>query len=267
VKILLVSDLHYALKQFDWTASVARGFDLVVVAGDHIDIAGQLDGSVQIVVLLKYFRRLASATRLVVSSGNHDLDARNAAGEKVATWMERVRQMGVATDGESLRIGDTLISVCPWWDGPAAREAVAAQLARDAREPKREWYWVYHSPPADSPTAWNGRRFFGDADLSAWMAQYKPNIVFAGHIHEAPFKSGGSWVDRIGDTWVFNCGRQIGPTPAHIAIDTETREAVWLSLAGAETVSLDAALTRPVASLEAMPDWLASTQALDPSPA
>lgn len=264
MKILLVSDLHYALKQYDWTAQAARNFDLVVVAGDHIDIAGQLDGAVQVVVLLKYFRRLAEQTQLIVSSGNHDLDARNAAGEKTASWMQRVRQLGIAADGDSLMIGDTLITVCPWWDGPVSKEAVAAQLARDAATPKRAWHWVYHAPPTDSPTSWNGRRSFGDADLSAWIATYRPNIVYSGHIHEAPFKVGGSWADKIGDTWVLNCGRQIGPTPTHIAIDTERGEAVWLSLAGAERVQFSAPLERPFLALETLPDWIASSPARAP---
>ena len=267
MKILLVSDLHYALKQYDWTAQAARGFDLVIVAGDHIDIAGQLDGAVQIVVLLKYFRRLAAESRLVVSSGNHDLDARNAAGEKIASWMQRVRQLGIAADGDSILIDDTLITVCPWWDGPVSKEAVEAQLARDALAPKRAWHWVYHAPPADSPTSWNGRRSFGDADLSAWISRYRPNVVYTGHIHEAPFKSGGSWADKIGDTWVFNCGRQIGPTPTHIAIDSERGEAVWLSLAGAERVQLEAPLERPFSPLDTLPDWLVSNPARGPIPA
>ena len=36
---LLVSDLHYALKQFDWVHAVADRFDLVVIAGDSLDIS------------------------------------------------------------------------------------------------------------------------------------------------------------------------------------------------------------------------------------
>ena len=39
MQILLVSDLHYTLKQLDWVASVAGDFDLVVVAGDLLDIS------------------------------------------------------------------------------------------------------------------------------------------------------------------------------------------------------------------------------------
>ena len=35
----------------------------------------------------------------------------------------------------------------------------------------------------------------------------------------SPFKPAGAWADRIGDTWIFNPGRQIGLVPAHVEID------------------------------------------------
>ena len=57
---------------------------------------------------------------------------------------------------------------------------------------------------------------------------------------------------------MFNSGRQIGPVPAHIVIDTDRCEALWFSLAGAEIARLDQPLRRPVAELAAMPDWLQS---------
>jgi Icc-related predicted phosphoesterase len=257
LKVLLVSDLHYALKQFDWVVANASAFDLVVLAGDHVDIAGQLSGGVQVTVILKYLRRLAPLTRVVVSSGNHDLDTRDGAGEKVAAWMQRVRQLGIAADGDTIEANGALITICPWWDGPVARQAVDAKLQRDAaKRAGKSWIWVYHAPPADSPTSWTGRAHFGDADLSTWIETHAPDIVLTGHIHEAPFKSGGSWADRIGASWVFNSGRQIGPTPTHIAIDTEAREAAWFSLAGAELARLDLPLTRPLQSLETAPAWL-----------
>ena len=40
MKLLLVSDLHYALKQFDWTTSVAPDFDVVIIAGVGV-VGGQ----------------------------------------------------------------------------------------------------------------------------------------------------------------------------------------------------------------------------------
>jgi hypothetical protein len=160
-----------------------------------------------------------------------------------------VRRLGVATDGDRFETADTLFTVCPWWDGPATRSEVDAQLARDAAARTaggRRWVWVYHAPPSASPTSWAGSRHFGDDDLVEWMARYRPDLVLTGHIHQSPFREGGSWVDRIGDTWVFNAGRQIGPVPCHIVVDARERRASWFSLAGAEHVDLDEPQARRV---------------------
>src|SRR5262249_31483525 len=115
---LLVSDLHYALRQFDWVQAAARRFDLVVVAGDSLDISSYVAVEAQIVVVSKYLRRMAEHTRLIASSGNHDLNARGADGEQVAGWLERGRVPGVLTDGEYVDLDDVSVTVCPWWDGP-----------------------------------------------------------------------------------------------------------------------------------------------------
>ncbi len=42
MRILLVSDLHDALPQFDWVVEAAGDSDLVVLAGDHLDIASHV---------------------------------------------------------------------------------------------------------------------------------------------------------------------------------------------------------------------------------
>jgi hypothetical protein len=179
--------------------------------------------------------------------------------------MRTVRLLGIPTDGDAVMLDDTLVTVCPWWDGPIARQRLHRQLERDAAKPKRSWIWVYHAPPEGSPTAWTGKRSYGDAALTAWIAAYRPDIVLTGHIHEAPFESAGSWVDRIGDTWIFNCGRQIGPVPSHIVIDTDVGEAAWFSIEGAELVRLAAPFERR--TLTAAPSWLnLNTQAPGPSP-
>lgn len=256
MKCLYISDLHYVLKQFDWIASQAARFDLVVIAGDHLDLSSAIDARIQIVVVLKYLAQLREKTRVLVCSGNHDLDARNGDGEKYAHWISRADALGVHTDGSRVRVGDTLFTVCPWWDGPATKACVAQLLERDAAEPCARWVWVYHSPPANSPTSWVGERHIGDDDLSAWIAHYQPDMVMTGHIHQSPFVRGGSWVDRVGKTWVFNPGRQIGTWPAHIMIELDFGEAVWVSLAGGESVRLDAPLVRPIPELPRLPAWL-----------
>lgn len=241
MKLLLVSDLHYSLKQYDWVHGVADQFDLVVIAGDHLDISAIASVDAQVVVIVKYLRRLKERTQLVVSSGNHDLTGRSASGERVARWMAKVREIGVPADGDLIDIGDVSITVCPWWDGPATCAEVGEQLARDAQRRGRRWVWVYHAPPEESPLSWTGSKLIGDSALREWIHTYAPDVVLTGHIHQAPFRQGGSWADRIGSTWVFNPGRQIGPSPTHVIVDLDEQHAKWFSQAGDEIVRLDRA--------------------------
>ena len=241
MRLLLVSDLHYALPQLDWVVGAAPSFDLVVMAGDHLDISSSVPLDAQAVVVVRYLELLRDAGAVAVSSGNHDLTGPDANGEQAALWLDAARDAGIPTDGESVLAGDTLVTICPWWDGPMGREATAAQLAADAARRPARWIWVYHWPPLGSPTCWTGSRHYGDADLVGWIDEHRPDLVLSGHVHQPPFKPDGSWVDRIGDTWVFNPGRQTGSVPAHIEIDLDEGIAVWSSLLGFESADLTAA--------------------------
>jgi Icc-related predicted phosphoesterase len=233
MRILLVSDLHYTLKQLDWVTAAAGDFDLVVVAGDHLNIASPVDPDAQIAVVLEYLSRMAARSTVVACSGNHDLNARNNHDERAAEWLYSARDAGVLVDGGSLERDDVVVTVCPWWDGPRTRDDVGRQFAADAEKVgDRLWIWVYHAPPDASPTSWTGRRHYGDEDLVKWIEQYRPAIVLCGHVHESPFKADGNWIDRVGTTLVFNAGHQRGPIPTRIELDTETGSAAWFSLAG-----------------------------------
>jgi Icc-related predicted phosphoesterase len=233
MRILLVSDLHYKLQQLDWVVSVAADYDLVVAAGDLLDIASIVEPDAQIAVMLEYFSRIAAKTPLVVCSGNHDLNARNDSGERAALWIAAARERGIYVDGTRLETDDALVTVCPWWDGPDARAAIGRQLAEDATQVAgRRWIWAYHGPPEGSATSWTGKRHYGDDALDAWIAEYQPQLVLCGHVHQSPFAKGGAWIDRIGATLVCNAGRQTGPVPTCIELDTGTEVARWLSLAG-----------------------------------
>ena len=171
MRILLVSDLHYTLPQLDWVVAAAPAFDLVVLAGDQLDISSTVSLDAQSVVILRYLDLLQAAGRVVIASGNHDLTGPDPHGEQAALWLAEARAAGVPTDGDSLVLGDTLITICPWWDGPLGLAALERQLAADgARRPKR-WLWVYHWPPLDSPTSWTGKRHYGDAELNGLIAR------------------------------------------------------------------------------------------------
>jgi Icc-related predicted phosphoesterase len=248
VRILLASDLHYCLPQFDWVVHAAPSFDLVVLAGDHLDISSPVSLDAQSVVILQYLSLLQAAGRVAVCSGNHDLTGPDAQGEQAALWLDDARRAGVPSDGDSLPLDDLLVTICPWWDGPVGRAALQAKLAAIAAEKPARWLWVYHWPPLGSPTCWTGRRDYGDTELGGWIEAYRPDFVLTGHVHEPPFKPAGAWADRINGTWVFNAGRQIGPVPAHIEIDLGTGTAVWRSLLGEERLRLTDA-TAPARTL------------------
>ena len=241
MKMLFVADLHYALKQFDWLVANAANFDPIVIGGDLLDLASSLDFDVQIVVVEKYLRLIRQKTRLLVSSGNHDGDSRSPADEPVAQWIRESKAEGLFVDGDTVELPGTLVTICPWWDGPASRVELEAQLLREAQKVRGRWIWIHHSPPAGSPVCWTGKKFGGDEDLLDWINRFKPDIVLSGHIHNSPFYAEGAWVDRIGKTWVFNPGRQIGPLPTYIALDLEAMSAEWISLEGQSTRQLTVA--------------------------
>lgn len=229
MQLLLASDLHYNLPQLDWILDQAGDFDAVVLAGDHLNLASAVPLETQIVAFQAYVERLAERTLPIVCSGNHDLTGRNHHDEKSAPWISASGMPSAIVDFGRVDRQDVRVTVCPWWDGPSTRDDVAEQLAADAQDRPDRWIWVYHYPPDESPVSWSGRRHIGDQDLNAWIEQYSPDVVLTGHIHDAPFHDGGSWVDRIGATWVINAGVQPGPIPPHVIIDSTTGHAEWWS--------------------------------------
>jgi Icc-related predicted phosphoesterase len=258
MRCLVVADLHYSLPQFDWLLSAAPQFDLVIFAGDALDIGSAVDFRAQIVVVQKYLARLARLTRVILCSGNHDLDERNPEGEKISRWIGEARQLGIACDGDSLLIGDTLFTVCPWWDGPLVRQRIEAQLREAAARRPGRWIWVHHAPPANSPTSWGGKRYFGDVELVQWIELYQPTMVISGHVHQSPFIPDGSWFDRLGKTWVFNAGLQFGRPPVHMVLDIDDDTAFWLAAGEGQSIDLNAPLQRPAALIADPPAWLTS---------
>lgn len=239
MRILQVGDLHYDMRQFDWVVSQADEFDLVVLVGDLLDISSVVALEAQIPVVLGYLRSLADRTRTIVCSGNHDLTGRDEAGEKAALWMPKAAKAGVLTDYGSTFVGDTLISVCPWWDGPVGRERVATFLASEAERDRERWIWVYHWPPTDTPVCWTGREFYGDQDLTSWITTFEPTMVLTGHVHDAPWVTDGSWVAQTANgTWVTNAGRQIGDIPSHVIIDLDDWAASFWSFEKSDERSL-----------------------------
>jgi Icc-related predicted phosphoesterase len=249
MKILAVSDLHFGLTQFDWVAQQAGNYDAVILAGDLLDVGGHLDLDAQITVVVKYLRTISARTKLLVCSGNHDGDEKNDTQEYVARWLQRVRAAGLVVDGAGVTLGDLRISVCPWWDGPATRANMEQFLRAEQAMPAKTRLWVHHAPPDGVGVSWTGKIHAGDTFLVNTINALGPDFVFSGHIHNSPFRTGGAWASRIGRTWIFNAGMQLGAPPAYIELDLARRTARWVSQAGDEEIALDAPLAVPPATV------------------
>ena len=107
MRILLVSDLHYTLPQLDWVVRAGPDYDLVVIAGDSLDLRSAVPLEAQSVILMNYLATLHSAVPVAVSSGNHDLTGADARGEQAALWLAEAKEMGIPTDGDALERPET----------------------------------------------------------------------------------------------------------------------------------------------------------------
>ena len=150
-------------------------------------------------MIRKYFSRLRAVTRLVICSGNHDLDSPNETGEKVAKWLGQLAERGRLLGRRVLPARRDSLHRLPVVGRAdhAGGHRGAARRGR-ARRDRKLWIWIHHAPPDKSPTSWGGARYFGDAELAQWIVEYQPDIVLSGHVHQSPFVTDGSWVDRIG---------------------------------------------------------------------
>ena len=239
MRALLVSDLHYDLRKLDWVLAEADSLDLVVIAGDLLNIGSVVPLDAQIVVALEYLTRLAERTHTVVCSGNHDLDHRTDGDEKATGWIHEARSSGVVVDGDTVMIGGWLVTSCAWWEGPETLRRLEADIARGAEQRHGPWMWVYHGPP-QGPLAWTGTTDYGDPELPRLLEEHHPELVLCGHIHQAPFVAGGGWAQRWGPTWVFNGGHQRGQIPSHVFLDLDRRTASWWSADQSGEIDLDA---------------------------
>jgi len=173
MRILLTSDLHYKLRQYDWVIGAASNFDATVIAGDHIDAFSPVPGIVQIAALSASFTAVSRASHLVLCSGNHDLNARNHAGEKTADWLDGLRTANVAVDGDTVTVADTLFTVCPWWDGPYARAEQKLESASRQRRGRWSGSITHHLKVRSVGPA----SATGDAVLAELVKRYSPTAV------------------------------------------------------------------------------------------
>lgn len=234
MKILVVSDIHYSLKQLDWLATNLGPYDLVIIAGDLMELGSYVEPDIQAAVMEEYFRRICAKVPLVVCSGNHDL-VDEGDGRRSPEWLGEIEIPGLVVDHGSYEDERIRILSFPWWEEVDERERVSAWLESQHRpEDSRPVFWVHHAPPRGAKTSWNGKRDLGDETVVKWIETYSPTLVISGHVHNAPYYDEGSWIDRIGNTVVTNGGRQTGDAPATIVVELENGSLTWCGMEGCE---------------------------------
>ncbi len=243
MRILVVSDIHYSLKQYDWLARSAHKFDLVIIAGDLMELGSLVDSDTQAAVVEQYFRKIAIHAPLVVCSGNHDL-LEDYEGNRSSEWLEEIQIPRVTVDHNSFANESIRILSLPWWETEKEKNRAANWLeAQQHSDDPRPVFWVHHAPPLGAKVSWNGKRDLGDKTLVDWIDRYSPTAVLSGHVHNAPYYPDGSWIDRIGETVVLNGGKQIGENPATIEIELADGKLIWCGMEGCEEQQLSAVVS------------------------
>jgi DNA repair exonuclease len=265
MRCLVVADLHYSLPQFDWLLSAAPHFELVIFAGDALDVGSLVDFRAQIVVVRKYLTLLSGITRVILCSGNHDLDERSPGGRKDLAMDRRgprARRCLRRRQPDHRRHSFHGLSVVGWTACEAADRQPASRGCRSAAEamdlgPSRA---AGEFPGELGRQALLRRRRTRamDRELPAFDGDLGPRASIA-------FISDGSWFDRLGATWVFNTGLQPGRPPVYIVLDIDDGRAFWLSAASEQCIDLNGPMQRPAQPVAHPPAWLTSLgQIADP---
>jgi len=201
-------------------------------------------------------------------SGNHDLDERSPEGEKISRWIGDGPELGVACDGDSLTIGDSLFTVCPWWMDPLVKARIDNQL-REAAAVRPKRVDLGPSRAAGEFAYELGRQaLFRRRRARAMESEsYQPSMSDLGAraqiaVHPRRF------VVRPGSAppGCFNTGLQPGRPPVYIVLDIDDGRAFWLSAASEQCIDLNAPLQRAGSACQPIrPAWLTSLgQIADP---
>lgn len=217
MRILHLADLHLEAKWFDWVGNRAAEYDLVVLAGDLLNMFSNVSLHDQARACGDWLLALPVPT--VVCSGNHDywvsdpragMDA-HAEGQ----WLRSLRGRGrvVGADGDIIDHAGLRIAINGWLQLPEGGDGVDVV--------------VTHAPPVGCKCAADSNgRDHGDPELWDVLRDAPPRLVLAGHIHRAPVRW-ARWSPMDGSTLVLVPGNdEESDVPAHWVLDIDGKLAV-----------------------------------------
>jgi Icc-related predicted phosphoesterase len=239
MRILATADLHGREDWYQWLAMEAHNQDLIVIAGDLIDRSD--DVVPQIKMVISWMREIAqTGVAVLLCSGNHDvfplpLDSQwdlefdaVLAGIQGDSWIDVLPFLHPRCWVNGTRyLGDhhLILTSVPFGadDNAYLRAMKMGRLIKDQFELIPVWIVAHHVPPTGNLAS--GRN--GCPNLACMLEMYQPHLVFCGHDHSAPLRS-GRCVERHGYTRVYNPGfNYIGHIPCHLTMETTTFRYHW----------------------------------------
>ena len=244
MRILVVSDLHYRLQHYDWLVGAAaerrRGGGRGGPRRRGEPGAARGAG-----------RRAATATStgwpatavVLAASGNHDLDGPGEHGEQVAGWLRQPRADGVHDRRRQRRPRRHALHGVPVV-GRAAQPGGGRRAARRRGGRPARAMGVGLPRAAGRHGAVQGRATGVPRPRPGRLDRRAPAGPGALRAHPPGAVGRRRLVARPArQHLVFNPGRQIGPVPPHITIDTEAGTAEWFGVFDSETSQHPARLT------------------------
>lgn len=208
MKILHVADFHADHDFYAWGANAAQKYDLLVIAGDLIDMwVRGVSYHEQARAIRRWLVELQTPSLVV--SGNHDFwvsrnDTIDAQAE--GSWVRNLRGQGkiAGVDSDDVVIGGIKFCCHGWmkrWDLGKKCDVL-----------------VTHAPPAGTSTSTtkNGRDH-GDPEVRDM--QHMPRLILSGHVH-SPTAFWHRW--PAVESLVLNPGHDgHASEPLHWIIDTD----------------------------------------------
>lgn len=244
MRLLLVADIHYNMRQICWIEEVADAYGAVILAGDLLDLGGHEAIETQRRTMADALRRLARRVPVLAVSGNHDVDGPR--GE--ARWLADAAGGGLFVDGGTVAWTGIAATLWPWAGLLAGTDGGQSSPLRHPPH-VGPWLWVHHEPPADTRVSRSppGRPAAGSRRFAEAIRRHRPTLVVSGHLHEAPHLEGGRWWDRVGETIVLNPGSLHGDVPSHIVLDLAEGTLEWVTAVAGDRIALE--LPTPLAGV------------------
>src|SRR5271166_2466088 len=205
MKLLLTADLHLSGDWFRWLLENGRDYDLVCVAGDHLDLFSQTPKIAQAREAQYFFRRLAKVTRVALSSGNHDAVGSIIPSARGPTypWLVELDEIrDLVSDGQTAIIGELVVSTIPYYCDPQAKRVWLDRGRKIRQERKLKWLVLHHEPPVLRKSASGEEK---EGETLVFTPGQVPNAPWPNHV-ELDLASG-----RLSWRTTRRCGELFAP--------------------------------------------------------